>query len=121
MTYKTEAVKDGLDADFYHFGAGQGGSADANVARWKSQFQDAKNVKNETRKKGSREWRLVKIEGTFMKGAPFGPKTPVADQRMLGAIVEDKGGTVFVKLVDDGKKVDAAVEKAFIGLIESGL
>ena len=121
MTYLIDGKPTGPSADFLHFGQGQGGGVQANLDRWKKQFQGSPTTKEETRKVGERSWHFVRIDGTFLKGRPFGPKAPVADQRMLGAIVEDAGGTVFVKLVDGQAAVSEAVEKAFIKLIESAL
>lgn len=121
MVYKKDGKAVGPSADFYHFGAGQGGGVQANIARWKQQFKAGATVKEETRKVGERSWHFVRIDGTFMKGRPFGPKTETPGQRMLGAIVEDPGGTIFVKLVDGQAAVSEPVEKAFLKLIESSL
>ena len=74
LTYKTSEVK-GLDADFYHFGAGQGGSVEANIARWKGQFEGgAKEV--ETTKLADDKIDFLHLQGTFMSGTPFGRRHP---------------------------------------------
>ena len=121
MVFKKDGKAVGPNADFYYFGAGQGGGVQANLERWKKQFQGSPTVKEEVRKVNDRAWHFIRIDGTFLKGRPFGPKTAVADQRTLGAIVEDAGGTVFVKLVDAKGTVSDDVEKAFVKLVESAL
>ena len=51
--------------------------------------------------------------------APFaGPKTPKADYMMLGAVIEDEKGSVFLKMTGPAKSVEA-VKAAFKKLAES--
>lgn len=117
MTYKTEGVKTGLDADFYYFGKGQGGSVQANIARWKGQFQGTpKEV--ETSKLAGGKIEFLHLEGTFMSGPPFGQKTPLKDHTMLAAILTAAEGPVFVKMT--GPKADVAQAiVAFKAMVES--
>lgn len=106
---------------FYHFGAGQGGSAQANVDRWLGQFQEARdkiNEKVEARKVGARQITFVQAEGTYLSGMPGGPKTPIPNAKLHGAILEHADGNVFVRMT--GPK--ALVEKtspAFVQMIEA--
>lgn len=118
LTYKTAELKAGLDADFYHFGEGQGGSVEANIARWKGQFEGGKPKEVETSKLADEKIEFLHLEGTFMSGSPFGKKEPNKDHAMLGAILEHEGGTVFVKLTGPKEDVAKAVA-AFKALIVS--
>ncbi|MGK0188191.1 MAG: hypothetical protein ACI9R3_003983 [Verrucomicrobiales bacterium] len=108
----------GIEVDFYHFGKGQGGTIDANIARWRGQFQEQPEPKKEILKFGDHKVHIISLTGTFLAGPPFGPKTPVKDQAMLGAIVESKEGHVFVKMTGDAKTVAAATD-AFKNLCSS--
>lgn len=99
-----------LEADFYHFGKGQGGSIEANVERWRGQFQEQPEARKETLTIGDQKIHIVSVEGTFLKGRPFGPKTPVKGHAMLGAIIESAEGHVFVKMTGDAKAIKAARE-----------
>ncbi len=117
MTYKTDALKEGLDADFYHFGKGQGGSVTANIARWKGQFQGTpKEV--ETSKLAGGKIDFLHLEGTFLSGPPFGQKTPLKDHAMLAAILASDGGAVFIKMTGPKDEVAKAIV-AFKALAES--
>jgi hypothetical protein len=118
--------KDGklvLEADFYHFGSGQGGNVESNIARWEGQFQPGKDgakpiAKRTTMKFGEQKAIIVELKGTFMSGSPVGPKTPKEGHAMLGAILESKDGSVFVKATAPEADV-AAGKEAFMKLISS--
>jgi|GEM_PF-590752 len=110
-----------LDATFYHFGPGQGGSVGANVSRWEGQFRGKvdKNAEELNLKNG--KVTIVHLKGTYMDGPMFGDKTPKDGHAMLGAIFEDaKGGHVFIKLTGPGAAVEAS-KKAFYKLASSPL
>ena len=117
MTYKTDDNEKGLDADFYHFGKGQGGSVAANIARWKGQFQ-GKPKEVETAKLAEGKIEFLHLEGTFLSGPPFGKKTPLKDHAMLAAMLQGKDGPVFVKMTGPKQHV-AKTSAAFKALVES--
>lgn len=116
--FATTGEGEALEADFYHFGRGQGGSIEANVARWQGQFQEKPEPKQEILTFGEHKVHLVRIEGTYLSGRPVGPKTPVKDQAMLGAILESAEGHVFVKMTGP-KAAVAKAEDAFRALCAS--
>lgn len=112
-----------IDADFYHFGSGQGGDTEANVTRWKGQFQPAEGadaIKFERKQYtfGKRKATLVFIKGTFLSGGMFTAKTPQPGSAMIGAILESEAGNVFVKFTGPEKDVDASKEN-FLKLLSS--
>jgi hypothetical protein len=98
---------------FYHFGAGQGGDPQANVARWVGQFSDKTTPeKSETKDIGGTKATFVSVAGTYQSGMPMGPKTPMPGYALLGAIVEDAAaGHVFVKMTGPEAVVTAAAAK----------
>lgn len=116
--------KDGAKAaevTFFYFGPSSGGGVQANVSRWFGQFQDRKNEKAEEKKVGEVKVTYVSTEGTFMSGPPFGgPKTPVPNSGLMGAIVEGAQGSVFVKMTGPLSTVQAATP-AFKDMIEGAL
>jgi hypothetical protein len=92
--------KDGgspAEVAFFHFGAGQGGSVQANVDRWFKQFSDG-YTDAMTEQVGQTTITFVKAEGTFASGMPGGPTTPLKDYALRGAILESKSGDVYVKM-----------------------
>lgn len=117
LTITAKDLKESLDADFYHFGEGQGGSVEANIERWRKQFSgEPKEVAREKIAGGKVE--ILHLEGTFLVGSPFGQKTPKGNQALLGAILPSEEGAVFVKLV--GSKEDVAkVAERFKALVSS--
>jgi len=111
------------EVTFFNFGAGMGGSVQANVDRWLGQFgikpgSESHSMPEEI---GSTKVTFVKAEGTYQSGMPGQPKEPKADFSLLGAIIEDgEKGDVYVKMVGPTPTVVAA-EEAFRGMIKSSL
>jgi hypothetical protein len=94
------------------FGPGQGGTVDANIARWKNQMQgpDGKPALAIVAQRNVRGISMTTIDasGAYSgMGGPMAPAKPEAGYRLLGAIVEGPGGTVFVKFAGPAKTVAA--------------
>ena len=98
----------------FHFGKGQGGGVQANLDRWKGQFQDLeKEAKVEKIKASGMEITVLDMTGTYLfRPAPMVPKaTPFKGRRMLGAIVPiPKDGPYFFRMVGPKKSITAQVE-----------
>jgi hypothetical protein len=108
----------------YFFGAGQGGSVEANIARWKGQFRTAAGgpAEGHVQKRTIHHLPVttLDISGEYsgMGGPMAASKTDMAGYRLLGAVVEGPGGTVFVKFTGPAKTV-AANQQKFEQLIGS--
>ena len=128
-TYRVPRVagdsEDGECAVFF-FGAGQGGSVDANVKRWTGQFEleggrpadkTAKITKDSI---SGLPVTRIDVSGTYLASA--GPMAPAAVRkpgyRLLGAIVEGPGGNVFFKFTGPAKTV-AAAQPQFEALLKT--
>lgn len=121
--------KDGaaaVEADFYHFGAGQGGGIEPNLKRWQSQFKPGEDgappvMEREELTVGEHKALIVTLKGTFLSGpAMSANKTPMPGYAMLGAILQSPEGDVFVKITGPEKptlatkdEVKAMVKAAF--------
>jgi len=106
---------------FFHFGKGQGGSVQANIDRWLGQFAEPKDqLKTRTEKKtvNGLEITYVFAEGTYLSGPPFGKKTPLKNQALAGAIINNDEGDVFVKMTGPKTTTDKA-EAKFKKMVES--
>lgn len=115
--------KAGGEVVFFHFGAGGGGGAKANVDRWLGQFQekgDALKSKTEEVTVRGKQVTFVRAQGTYMSGMPGGPKTPQPDTMLLGAIVEGPEGAVFIRFTGP-TALGTATEAEFRKLAESGI
>lgn len=107
----------------YFFGPGQGGSVEANLARWKGQFTvhgqpaPAKTVKQQIH---GLSVTTLDASGTYSAtgGMAMVPQPPQADYRMLAAIVEGPGGSIFVKFAGPARTVSANSAK-FDALVRS--
>jgi hypothetical protein len=108
----------------YFFGAGQGGGTEANVERWKGQFRqpDGKPVDAPAHKRMIHGMAVttLDISGEYsgMGGPMAAQKSVKSGYRLLGAIVEGQGGSVFFKFTGPAKTV-AANQKKFEQLLES--
>ena len=100
----------------YFFGAGQGGSVEANVDRWKGQFAApggtpaaAKVAKRTVR---GLAMTTIDVAGEYSgMGGPMATGRAVAGYRLLGAIVESPGGNIFVKFTGPAKTIEANAPK----------
>jgi len=126
-------------AVFFYFGPGGAGGAQANIQRWRGQFEggptaeevidltdeSAVEIDKLTPEELNTKPLMLVLSGTFLDsmagGGPFaGPKTAKEDYRMLAAIVPNAQGSVFVKLTGPEAAADE-VRSAFIDLVKSGL
>ena len=101
LKINSDDKKSSAEVVFFHFGAGQGGTAKANVDRWLGQFQEPReklNSKTEDTTIAGHKVSYVSAEGTYMDGPPFGQKTPRPGYALFGAILESDEGSVFVKM-----------------------
>lgn len=95
----------------FYFGEGQGGSVDANIARWSTQFAGADGAPVSPRigtLEGTRfATTVAEFEGAYARGVGAGPGSAAAvpDQRLVAAIVETPRGSLFLQLVGDGAAV----------------
>jgi hypothetical protein len=108
----------------YFFGAGQGGSVQANLDRWKGQVMapggkpaDAKIAKRTVH---GLTVTTIDSSGDYTgMGGPINSSKPVqSNYRLLGAIVEGPGGNVFIKFAGPAKTI-AANQAKFDQLVNS--
>ena len=128
-TYRVPAAQgdpeDGECAVFY-FGPGQGGTVEANVQRWISQFEQPGGTSSEGAAKIERQVisglpaTTVDLSGTYLASA--GPMSPVKqrkpDFRLLGAIVDAPEGNLFFKFTAPAPTVAASAEE-FRAMLQS--
>jgi len=107
-----------------YFGPGQGGGVDANIERWRGQMLgvDGKPATAKIDKRATKgvPITLIDTSGTYtgMGGPMMAGSKPAAGYRLLGAIVEGPGGSVFFKLTGPAKTI-AAQQKNFEQLLAS--
>ena len=122
-TYRIPAApgdaEDGECGAFY-FGAGQGGSVEANFRRWAAQFAAPRSAKQDQEVVSNLIVHTLRITGTYLATAsPMGPVTAKKpNYRLLGAIVEAPDGLVFFKLTGPAQTVQAA-EPEFQAMLRS--
>ena len=125
VTYRVPAVAgdaEGGEVAVFFFGAGQGGSTQANVDRWMAQFRPEKESpgpgKPTSMKVGAISVTIVTTEGTYSSGMPGGAMTPKPGWALRGGIAEGPQGPVFFKMVGPRKTVLGATA-AFDGLLKT--
>ncbi len=101
--YKVPAVGTALpfEAVVYFFGPGQGGSPEANLARWKSQFSNpaggpvAETVAHETVR--GIPYTIAEYRGTYARGVGMGSGADAArpDHILIAVVAETPKGTLF--------------------------
>ncbi len=87
----------------FYFGRGQGGSVEANIARWQSQFtspdgQPVEPIVQRLTVSGM-PVTTVELTGSYARGVGMGPQgAPRPDQTLLVAIVETSKGNLTFQL-----------------------
>jgi hypothetical protein len=122
MRAATYTVQD-AECVVYFFGEGQGGSPEANIARWKSQFTvngQPASAKTGTRTVHGLPVTDMDVTGTYagMAGPAMTPQAPKSDTRMLAAIIQGPGGSIFVKFTGPAATI-AANKVKFEQLVSS--
>jgi hypothetical protein len=106
----------------FWFGPGQGGSVDANVERWLSQFASSPADPKPSRslmRIGTLPVTLVRAAGAYSSGTGMGAApAPKSGFALRGAIAEGPDGAVFFKLTGPRRSV-AAAAKDFDALVAS--
>jgi hypothetical protein len=107
----------------YFFGKGEGGPVDANIQRWNGQFRTPSG-KIATARIGKRlihglPVTTIDVSGIYSgMGGPLAQPSSAPDYRLLGAIIENPGGNVFLKFTGPSRTV-AADQAAFEKLLGS--
>jgi hypothetical protein len=104
--------KAGAECIVSFFGAGQGGTVEANLDRWKGQFKGPGGkppaAQVATRTVRGLKMTTIDMSGEYSgMGGPMASAPPVPGYRLLGAIVEGPGGTVFVKFTGPSQTIAA--------------
>ena len=105
----------------FYFGQGQGGSAEANISRWESQFSSAtrRPVKASVQHFTVKAMPATTAELTGSYARTLGmaaPAAPVPDQTLLAAILETPKGNLFFQL-HGPKALVAANREAFLSMV----
>lgn len=91
----------------FYFGVGQGGGAQANIARWVSQFKpvNGKPVQptvDNMRTTGGFEIIWVEIQGDYARGVGVGPIGKYkSDQMLIAAITQTPLGNLYIQFHGD--------------------
>jgi hypothetical protein len=115
---------DGTSAEVivYYFGEGQGGSAEANIARWTSQFTGtdggAVSPRVGTLDGSAFTTTVAELEGAYARSVGMGGATAEPDQALIAAVVETPSGNLFLQLFGDRAAVAEARED-FLGMVGS--
>lgn len=110
----------------YYFGAGQGGSVDANLERWISQMQTTdgrpskEKAKTETTTVNGLRVTLLDVAGAYSGGDMAGGAAAQSKPnfRMRAGVIETPKGAYFIKLVGPEKTV-SRWDQAFQEFIKS--
>jgi len=123
-SYKIKAATgdpEDAEAAVYYFGLSSGGSTEANIQRWTSQFPDvpADNVKRVERQANGMKQTIIDVQGTY-DGSSMTIKEAAKKPnfRMLAAVVETPAGSYFFKLTGPQKTVESA-RTAYLAMLDT--
>jgi hypothetical protein len=110
----------------FFFGQGQGGDTQANLDRWKKQFEPPAGKTLDqvstvsTVKLAKGQATVLDVRGTYQfKASPMapGPAEPRPNHRMLAAVLETPKGNYYLKLVGPEKTIEKN-KKGFDGWLK---
>ena len=127
MRLATYRAGPNAECGIYFFGAGQGGSVEANLDRWIGQFLQADGKPSKAAAKIQKQSihglmvTTVDVSGAYTgMGGPTAQPGPAVDgYRLLGAIVEGPQGSVFFKFTGPAQTLkanQAALDKMLASL-----
>lgn len=108
---KVAGDPDDAECVVYFFGQGGGGSVEANMERWKGQIlkADGKPADAQIAKRTIHGLPVTIIDstGTYtgMGGPLAGGETVKPQYRIIGAVIENPGGNIFLKFTGPAKTV----------------
>jgi hypothetical protein len=122
---KSSGDMEDATAAVFHF-RGAGGSVQANLDRWYSQFiqpdgrLSAEVAEVKTAERNGLKQTTVDLSGTFLQSTtPMGPQSEEKpNYRMLAGVIETPSGPWFIKITGPGKTV-AHWEKSFYDFMAS--
>lgn len=91
------------DCVYFYFGPGQGGSVDANIERWRSQFRSADGgpvqAQVERIRAGDIPVTLIQLAGSYARSMGVGQSVAaIPDQMMRVAMAETPQGNLIIQL-----------------------
>ncbi len=114
--FELPGEKGAAELSIFSFPGGQGGTADANVKRWKGMFvpPEGKSIDDVSKVDhfdvGEAKVTYVDVSGTYKyKERPFDPQEKPqlkSDYRMLGVVMDSKGGPFFLRLVGPAATIE---------------
>lgn len=113
----------GAEVVVYFFGPGQGGSVDANLARWKSQFSNPDGGAVSERvthdKAGSFPLTIAEYRGTYARGIGMGsaPEQARTNHVLVAVVAETPKGTLFFQLFGPAAAVEAQ-RAAYVAFVQ---
>ncbi|MEP6765189.1 MAG: hypothetical protein ABJB66_12795 [Gemmatimonadaceae bacterium] len=114
----------GAEVIVYSFGPGQGGTVDANLERWKSQFSnpDGKPVSDKITqgKVGAFPMTIAEYQGTYARGIGAGsaPQDALPNHILIAVIIETPKGSLIFQMF--GPKAAAEAQReAYLSFVRS--
>lgn len=120
----TAGAAGGAEIVVYFFGASQGGTVDANLERWKSQFTNPKGGAVEEKitheKTGAFPLTIAEYHGTYARGIGPGsaPEAARPNNTLIAVVAETPKGTLFFQMYGPKDAVDAQ-RKAYLEFVHS--
>ena len=104
----------------FHFGAGGGGSVEANLERWVGQVEVAPGVEPERGgfEVGAFRVTWIDVSGTLLPTGMGGPSEPEPDSKLVGGVIEGEGGPWFFKATGPAATLAAAREE-FLAMLRT--
>jgi hypothetical protein len=123
LQFRTSDTTAAAEVIVFYFGPGEGGSAEANIQRWRGQFIGDNHTPItpvvERFKSHGMSATTAELRGTYARGIGVGPVgTPKPDQTLFAAVVESPEGNLILQLFGNSATV-ARERNAFLAFVRS--
>jgi hypothetical protein len=102
----------------FHFGPSRDSGIEANIKRWKKEFEGEVKITPEKKIYGMQEVAIVTMEGIFLDGGIMERKTEKEGWSLLGAIIPHETGDVTLKVAGPSAEI-VKMKKDFEELLAS--
>ncbi|YCM42136.1 hypothetical protein V2O64_12570 [Verrucomicrobiaceae bacterium 227] len=102
----------------FHFGPGRDSGVEANIKRWKKEFEGEVEITPEKKIFGKQEVAIVTMQGVFLDGGIMERRTEKAGWSLLAAIIPHETGDVTVKVAGPTAEI-LKMKKDFEALVAS--
>ncbi|MEM9399286.1 MAG: hypothetical protein AAF984_03685 [Verrucomicrobiota bacterium] len=117
LIHRDEESGQKIDIIFFYFGHQFNSKVYENMDEWRKQFITLQKEEMFLGFRNDKNVYYLQVAGTYNRGLPGGTVRAIKDSGLLGAIIEDKRGNIYVKMSGPAEMVEKS-KMPFRALVE---